>query len=181
MKRSLFVTLIAVLVLSMAPAVFAATATGNVAATATVSANCTVATSSVAFGTYDPVATNATTDLTATGAVNVRCTKGATTTIQLGQGLHAAGGSSTTVPLRQMLSPTTTDNLRYFLYQDAGHLTVWGDTVGTAVSHNSTTAATTAVNVYGVIPSPANDGSNTNVVAGAATDYADTVLATINF
>lgn len=181
MKRSLFVSLIVVLVLIVAPAAFAATTSGNVAATATVVSNCTVATSSIAFGNYDPAVANATADKTATGAVNVRCTRGAATTIQLGQGLQPAGGSTTAVPLRQLRATVLLDNLRYFLYQDAGFTTVWGDTVPTAVSYTATTAATTAVNIYGVIPSPANDGSGTNVVARPATDYVDTVLATINF
>jgi spore coat protein U-like protein len=181
MKRSLFVSLIVVLVLIAAPAAFATTATGNVAATATVVANCTVATSSIAFGSYDPAVANATADLAATGAVNIRCTRGAGTSIQLDQGVQGAGGSTDAIPLRQLHSPTTTDNLRYFLYQDSSHSTVWGNTVGTALSFTSTTAATTAHTIYGVIPSPASDASNTNVVARPATDYADTVIATINF
>ena len=53
----------------------AATATGNLNVSASISALCTVGASTMAFGAYDP--TNATND-DATGAVSVTCTNGTT-------------------------------------------------------------------------------------------------------
>ena len=43
---------------------YAATDTANLDVSATVSANCTISTAAVAFGTYDPVVTHASTALT---------------------------------------------------------------------------------------------------------------------
>jgi len=49
----------------------AATATANLDVTATISANCTISTSAVAFGTYDPISANNSTPLDATGSGQV--------------------------------------------------------------------------------------------------------------
>lgn len=104
----------------------AGTATDNLTVSASVAANCTITTSAVAFGAYDPVVANASTALDATGGVTVTCTSGASTKITLGQGASAKGGSTDAVPLRQMASGG--NRLEYFLHQDAGHTTVWGNT-----------------------------------------------------
>jgi spore coat protein U-like protein len=147
----------------------AGTATANLSVTATVSATCSISTTPLAFGTYDPVVTNAATPLDATGGVVVTCTNGAATTVTLGQGLNANTGSSDSVPLRRMASGG--NYLSYSLYQNAGHTTVWGNTAGTGIAHTGTGGAVT-VPVYGRV------AAGQNVASGA---YADTVVATVTF
>lgn len=160
----------AVLAVGAVSSTDAATATSNLAVTASVTANCTIATAPVAFGAYDPVSANATTALNGTGTVNVTCTNGATTTVTLGQGSNPAGGSTAAAPARQ-LKDGGTDLLTYSLYSDPGRTTVWGDTAGTGVAHTGT-GTLTALTVYGAV------GAGQNVPAG---NYSDTVVATITF
>jgi spore coat protein U-like protein len=148
----------------------AATATSTLAVTASVSANCTITTAPVAFGAYDPVSANATTALNGTGTVSVTCTNGATTTVTLGEGANAGGGSTAAAPARR-LKDGGTDFLTYSLYTDTGRTAVWGDTAGTGLAHTGT-GTLTALTVYGAV----NAGQN--VPAG---NYSDTVVATITF
>ncbi len=163
MKRTILS--LAILTLTTVPA-FAGTATANLNISASVSAVCTITTSPVAFGAYDPVVANASTDLTAAGSVNVACTKGAAATIDLGNGGNLFGGS------RRMSSGT--DFLDYALYKDAARTQVWGTGLagGTTMAYTSASKASTAVPVYGTVP------QNQNVTVGA---YSDVVLATINY
>ena len=125
MKRAILS--LAVLTLITVPA-FAGQQTANLNVTASVSAVCTISTVTVAFGAYDPVVTNAATDLNGTGTLTVACTKGAAATIDLGVGNNLSGGS------RRMGSGT--DFLNYALYKDAARSQVWG----TAMAGASRTA-----------------------------------------
>ncbi len=163
MKRTVLF-LIALTALSV-PA-FAGSATAPLNVSASVAAVCTITTSPVAFGPYDPVVANAATDLAATGSVNVACTKGAAATIDLGN------GSSYLAPSRRMSSGT--DFLKYSLYKDAARTQLWGTglTGGTTAAYTSASRLSTAVTVYGTVPQ-AQD-----VTVGA---YSDVVLATINY
>ena len=147
----------------------AATSTSNLAVSASVTASCTISTAPVAFGAYDPIVTNASADLDGAGSVTVTCTDGAVTTITLGQGANAAGGSTDAAPQPQMASGT--DLLSYALFSDSGRTTVWGNTALTGVAHTGTGTAT-VVDVFGRV------ASGQNVPAGS---YADTVVATITF
>jgi spore coat protein U-like protein len=54
------------LILGAAAPALAQTATANLSVTATVTKNCSITTTPVAFGSYDPVVTNATTPLDGT-------------------------------------------------------------------------------------------------------------------
>jgi spore coat protein U-like protein len=168
--RKLMAAGTAVLTIVAASSTDAATATSNLAVTASVTANCTIATAPVAFGAYDPVSANATTALNGTGTVNVTCTNGATTTVTLGQGSNPAGGSTAAAPARQ-LKDGGTDLLTYSLFSDPGRTTVWGDTAGTGVAHTGT-GTLTALTVNGAVD------AGQNVPAG---NYSDTVVATITF
>ena len=62
--------------------------------------------------------------------------------------------------------------LGYFLYQDTGRTTVWGNTAATGITQAGTGLLGTAINVYGSIP------INQNVPVGI---YLDTVVATVSF
>ena len=163
MKRTILS--LAVLSLISIPA-FAGSATANLNVSASVAAVCTISTAPVAFGAYDPVVANAATDLNGTGTVTVACTKGASATIDLGNGNNLSGGS------RRMSSGS--DFLNYSLYKDAARTQVWGTGLagGTTYTYNSASKTATNVTVYGKVPQ-AQD-----VTVGA---YSDVVLATINY
>jgi spore coat protein U-like protein len=152
----------------------AQTATANLAVTATVANNCTIATAPVAFGAYDPIVTHASAALTGNGSVTVTCTKGTAPAIQLGLGSNATAGA------RYMANAG--ERLAYELYHPGnnapgaacGALTqVWG-TAGAGV-FSATAAPSRAARTYNVCGSvpPGQD-----VAAGA---YSDTVVATVNF
>jgi spore coat protein U-like protein len=165
MKRTVLF-LIALMALVIAVPTFAATANANLNVTASVSAVCMITTSPVAFGAYDPVVANAATDLTASGSVNVACTKGAAATIDLDNGGNFLGGA------RRMSSGS--DFLNYALFKDAARTQVWGTGLagGTTSAYNAASKAVSAVTVYGTVP------QNQDVTVGS---YADVVLATINY
>jgi spore coat protein U-like protein len=141
--------------------------TANLSVTATVSANCTISTTAVAFGEYDPVSVNAATPLDVTGQVNVKCTTGAPTTITLGQGADPDPASTDAVPVRRMKAGS--NYLNYQLYSEVTHTTVWNNDTGTA---NTGTGATQNIDVFGRV------AAGQNVPTGS---YTDTVVATITF
>lgn len=154
--------LVALLALAAGPA-FAATATGNLSVTATVAAACSVATTTVAFGTYDP--TSATDDDDGVGEVEVTCTNGTTYIIELGNGLYYSSG-------RRMRSSTTTyEYLGYALYQNADRDDPWG----------SGTDAMTGLTGNGSAQEYPVYGRATAGQFVKADSYADTVVVTVTF
>jgi spore coat protein U-like protein len=162
-------TAIAGILVLTAGSAFAGTATSNMAVSATVSANCTIAAGALAFGAYDPIVANAAAPLPGTATINVTCTNAASTTITLDQGLNPAGGSTNAAPLRQMASGGSF--LSYGLFQDNAHSITWGNTAGTGVVYTGTGVAG-SVTVFGQVPATQNVPSGT---------YNDTVVATITF
>ncbi|MFM6025467.1 MAG: spore coat protein U domain-containing protein, partial [Dolichospermum sp.] len=78
---------------SAAPAM-ASTATSDLTVSSNVANNCTISTSPIDFGAYDPISANASIDLDGTGTVTVTCTSGASATITLGQGNYPGFGST---------------------------------------------------------------------------------------
>ncbi|HJT16836.1 MAG TPA: spore coat U domain-containing protein [Thermoanaerobaculia bacterium] len=163
MKRAILS--LAVLTLISIPA-FAGQATANLNVSASVSAVCTISTAAVAFGAYDPVVTNAAAALNGTGTVTVACTKGASATIDLGNGGNLSAGS------RRMTSGP--DFLNYALYKDAARTQVWGTGLagGATLTYNSASKAATNLTVYGTVP------GGQDVTVGS---YSDVVVATINY
>lgn len=148
---------------------FAATATSNLAVTATVAASCTINAGALGLN-YDPVVANQATASTSQATLTVACTTGSVGTITLSQGANPAAGSADATPLRRALNGTA-NYLNYQLYSTPDYLTVWGNTALTGATYNGTGAAGT-VTVYASIPAAQN------VPSGA---YADTVVATISF
>jgi len=170
--RTLIVAGTSVLGLGATSAILAGTQQANLPVSASVSANCAISTSAVAFGAYDPAVANASADLDNQGSVTVTCTNGASTTITLSQGDNANTGSTAAVPLRRMSDGAGSPHyLSYFLYQESGRTTVWGDTAPTGVAHTGTGTAT-VLDVYGRVT------AGQNVPTG---NYADTVVATVTF
>lgn len=158
----------------------AASAGTNLNISATVNQTCTISTSAVAFGTYDPVGTNASTALAGTGSLSVTCTNGSTgVTLTLGNGGNYASNGN-----QRGMGPITGSYLSYELYQPSattpsaacGALTQrWGTTGAEIFTPSGVTwaaASPQTFNVCGNVP------AGQNVPAGS---YADTVTATVNF
>ncbi len=148
----------------------ASPATADLSIGASVANNCTATAGSVAFGAYDPVVTNASSNLDASGTFTVSCTKNAAgVRVDLGLGLNDDGASH-----RRMTDGT--DFLTYELYSDAGRTTVWGEGAGggsgKGVAYSPASKAAHTFTAYGRV------ASGQDVQAG---DYADTVVASVNF
>jgi spore coat protein U-like protein len=169
--KGLLASAVLVAIAIMSGTAAAGTATSDLPVSASVSANCTIdASGGVAFGAYDPIVTNQSTALTASGTINTTCTNGASATITLGQGANADTGSTDAAPVRRMLAGTS-DYLSYQLYSDSSDTTVWGNTSGTGVVVTGT-GTSVGTSVYGSV------AAGQNVPAGS---YADTVVATVAF
>jgi spore coat protein U-like protein len=145
-------------------------ATANLGVSATVTTNCSISTSPVAFGDYNAISGN---DVDANGSVTVQCTNGTAATVKLGQGTHADTGSTDASPLRRLRRAATADYLSYQLYSDSPAGTTWGNTTGTGVAHSGDGTAT-QLTVYGRL-------FGTQAIAVSAGAFADTVVATITF
>jgi spore coat protein U-like protein len=157
----------AMLALLFAATAQAGTATATLAVSSNITANCTITTTPVAFGAYDPISANASTALTATGEVSTTCTSGASATITLDQGANAGSGSTASVPVRRMANGS--NYMNYGLYSDNGYTTTFDGVTGVSVTGTGTQVNT---NVYGSIP------AGQNLPTGA---YADAVVATVTF
>ena len=169
----------AIALLITSEAVFAASVSTNIPVSASVSQNCSVSTNSaLAFATYDPIGTNATAALNATGQISVACSKGATgLTIGMDNGTHVSATQ------RQMLGGTAAGLLQYNIFQPPGNApnaactfpgtTAWTATGAGLLTLTSAPSKLTRIyNVCGTIPG----GQDV-----AADSYTDTVSATINF
>jgi spore coat protein U-like protein len=164
-------------VLSSDP-VHAASATSNLSVTASVTANCTISTTAVAFGAYDPVVTNASTALNGNGSVTIACTKGSAPAITLDLGANASGAQR-----NMLITGGGSDVLAYQLYQPPN------TTPGTACTFPGSTVWGTSVAQTFTPTAPANKSGRAYNVCGtvaAAQDvsvgsYQDTVVATVDF
>jgi len=135
------------------------TLTADRQVTATVGTACTVATTDLAFGNYDPLVVNATSDLDGAATITVSCSAGATPLVFITPGTTG----------RAMTGP---GSLTYELYTDAGRTAVWPSTAGSAFSFGTSTGAPQTRTVYGRIP------RGQNVAVGA---YSQSVTVTMNF
>jgi spore coat protein U-like protein len=139
----------------------AATATTTFNVTATVQATCLISANNLGFGTYTGTVINLTTTM------SVTCTN--STPYNVGLNAGTAGGA--TVTTRAMSGPGGA-TLSYGLYQDSGHSTNWGNTVGTDTKSGTGNGSAQSLTVYGQLtaaqyPSPGS--------------YSDTITATITY
>ena len=158
-------------------AAYAGVGTSSFTAQASVNTNCTILTTPVAFGGYDPIGAHRSANLDATGSIIVACIKGTAPTIALDLGSNASGSA------RRMRDAPSGDFLGYELYQPPSNTpatpcsfpgaVVWG-TAGanlfTATSAPNKNPRT--YNVCGSVPAGQNPSIGT---------YSDTVIATVNF
>ena len=148
-------------------------ANANITPSATITNNCLITGGSLSFGAYDPLGGAA---VTATTTIGVQCTNGMTAPyVTLGQGLHAATGSTDAAPLRQLNNGSSgaINNLTYNLYTTSSYDSgpVWDNVTG--VQSPTPSGSSQNMTVYGKITS----GQST-AVAGT---YNDTVVATVSF
>jgi spore coat protein U-like protein len=147
-----------------APRSPAATATGSLNVTGSITATCAVNASSLAFGAYNPTL-NANSDVS--GTVSVTCTNATPYNV----GLNAGLGTGATVTARKMTSGANT--LNYAIFRDAAHTLNWGNTVGTDTVTGTGNGAAQSITAYGRITS----GQTTAAVGS----YTDTVTITITY
>jgi spore coat protein U-like protein len=155
MKKTLIPVALAFALIAIAPAAFAATATGILTVNASVAANCTIGAGTLNFGAYDPVVTNAVAALDGSTTMAVACTKGVNPSITTA----APGGAMT----------GGADSLNYLLFSDSGRTTsfVSGKSMGAAPNKGSRN-----LDIYGRIAG----GQDVGVSA-----YTGTITFTVNF
>lgn len=160
--RFLTLILLATAMSSMMPPARAqaATATATIAVSATILAFCTISATTLPFGNYSSTVLNV------NATVTVACTSGTTYNV----GLDVGTGTGATVAARKMMM--STNSLTYSLYQDTGHSTVWGPTIGTNTETGTGNGASQPLTVYGQIPASQ---------LSAPGNYTDSVIATITY
>ena len=134
----------------------------NVAVSANVAANCVLTAGSLAFGAYDPLVANDTTDLDQTGTFTIRCVKGVTANVGLGDGLYVG----------RRMSAGGADRLDYELYQDSGRTTLWTDSGAGRLAYTAANKSAATLTIYGRV------AAGQDVAAGS---YVDTVVASAEF
>ena len=185
MFKKLAITVAAAALTGISAPALAQTATSNLSVTASVAQRCSISTTPVAFGAYDPVSTHSAgtgVDLNATGTLSVTCTKNSTgVNITLGLGVNFTGTTR-----RLVANGSPTEFLTYELYHasattPAANCTFPGTTMwGTAGAGIFTPT--------GVANWGANSAKTFNVCGtvakgqdAASDNYTDTVVATVNF
>jgi spore coat protein U-like protein len=144
----------------------AADTSSNLDVSATVTANCVVSTTAVAFGNVDVTSGNA---VQATGGLNVTCTSGTA----WAAAADAGAGTGASLLTRKMADGANL--LNYRLFTDAGRTTVWGDGVEGATADISGVGTGTQQNrtIYGEVEAGQN-----GLPAGV---YGDTVQVTVTY
>jgi spore coat protein U-like protein len=141
--------------------VHAATATSNIAVSATVQATCLNTATALAFGTYSGAQTDA------TAVVTVTCTNSTPYTV----GLNAGTSAAATVTTRKMTGGAGVF-LSYGLFTDAARTLNWGTTVGTDTVSGVGSGSPQPITVYGRVPAA-------QYVAPGV--YTDTIIATVTY
>jgi spore coat protein U-like protein len=143
----------------------AATATGVMTVTATITSTCAVGASSLAFSSATSAAIAAG-NVDAIGTISVNCTTGSPYTI----GLDAGTGVGATIASRKMSAGAQL--LSYTVYTSAARTTVWGDGTGAEKVSGIGNGAAQSISAYGRIFAG-------QVVPAAA--YTDTVNVTVTY
>ncbi|PQZ25316.1 Csu type fimbrial protein [Ochrobactrum vermis] len=140
------------------------TGTGTIArpsfnVTATVAANCLIATQDVDFGSVGVLTSNVDT----TGRVSVTCTPGTNYTVGL------SNGNTGTSPTARRMT-LASQGITYGLFQDSGRSQPWGNTAGTNTIAGTGTGTAKNLTVYGRVPPQTTPGPGV---------YSDVVVVTV--
>ena len=152
---------LAIALLSVPNAAFAATTTATMNVSATVVNNCTVSANPLSFGQYSGTALNVST------TISVTCNTGDSYSV----GLNAGGGSGATVSNRLMTLSSGSATLAYSLLSGSYSGTNWGNASGSWVTGTGNGSAQT-LTVYGVV------AGGLYPTAGS---YADSVTVTLTY
>ncbi len=164
--KPLVLLAIAAAALCMSQTSMATDVTGIVSVSASVTPDCAVGTSTLAFGSASSATIQAG-NVDATGTVSVNCTAGVGYTIKLDVG----AGAGATFASRKMTSGANL--LNYSIYDSAGRTSVWGDGTGATVTVASTgTGAAQSISAYGRIFGAQTPPPGT---------YTDTVNVTVSY
>lgn len=188
MKLKLFLAT-ASLAVTLIPASYAATTTGTINATLTLTTGCLVngqsATTGVNFGTLDfgsSAATFDTLNATLVGAagngIYVRCTTGQTFNVQVTSSNAAPGtvyGTVSGSPRYLVLGSDNTQGIAYTLYSDASFSTAIAN--NTNITPSGTTDPTLGTN-YAIYGQVVGGGFNPVIPAGT---YTDTINVAVNY
>ena len=164
----------AAIILGVSAAIAAAgTANTNFNVTARVVNNCTVSSSSLSFGDYDPTSSSG---LSAQGTITAKCTKGDAVSVALSQGANPAPGSTPVAPARRMTNGVS-NYLPYHIYVAAPpSKEEWGSGAAGKNQPSAQIAAGVGVPIifttYGSLP------AGPNVPPG---EYTDIVVAIVTF
>jgi len=141
----------------------ATTTTTTFTATITLAATCVInSASTLDFGTAGVLTAN----VPATSTIQVQCTN----TTPYNIGLDAGTGTGASVAVRKLTSGAATVN--YSIYTDAGHTTVWGNTVSTDTVASTGTGASQSFTAFGLVPAQTTPAPGT---------YTDTVTVTVTY
>ena len=151
----------------------AALALGFGFVSSTHAASCTVSSSGLGFGLYNPFGLTA---LDSTGSITLNCLGAAGEAVAFQ--VSASTGFSQTYGSRLMRGPHEPFLLSYNLYVDPARSTIWGDGSGTSavitglIAFPLPSAITRLVDFYGRIPARQNVRPQS---------YQDTIVITVNF
>ena len=140
----------------------AATATGNLAVSVTISAVCNAISGTLNFGTPSNLGGAANIDVA--GSLTVTCTNTVPYQVTLGNGANFSAGT------RRMADAGVTNFVNYSIFSDAARTTAW---TGATFVAGTGSGAAQAISVFGRIPS-----GQTSVPVGA---YTDTVQITVTY
>lgn len=140
----------------------AATDSTTFPVTISIDGTCTINATDIAFGS---VASGTVTPIDAEGTITVNCTLYTPYQIGLDQGLHEDTGN------RRMFDGASA-YIIYQLYSDAGHATVWGNTLSVNTVDGIGTGVDVSYTVYARVP---------NTTGATSGGYSDTVTATVTF
>jgi spore coat protein U-like protein len=164
-RRALAIAMVLALpaLIAVSPRAVAGTATTTLGVSLTINAGCTVSSTPVAFPAQGVISAA----VAQTGSLIVTCTN----TTPYNVGLDQGAGTGATVTSRLMTGPAAA-TVAYGLYQDAGHVTNSGKTIGTDTKTGTGNGTAQTLTVYGnILP-------QTTPAPGA---YADTVNVTVTF
>jgi spore coat protein U-like protein len=164
----------AVVILGVSASIVSAgTSNTNFNVTATVLDRCTVSSSGLAFGGYDP--TNAAT-LRAQGTIAAKCTKGDAVSVAINQGANPAPGSTPAAPVRRMTDGAS-HYLPYHIYIAAPPSRAeWG--TGAAGKNQPPAQLAAGVSAPVIFTTYGALSAGTNAPAG---EYTDIVIAIVTF
>ncbi len=163
LRKSLIAAAAMSALFGLSPGANAAQVTTTMAVSLTISAGCSVATTSLSFGT----ASILTSTIDQTSSIYVTCTDATAYQLGIDAGLHSSGAQR-----RMQNGSNSADFVSYNLYSDAGRATAWGNTQNTDTLVGTGNGSVQTISVYGRVP------SQTSEDAGS---YSDIVTVTVYF